>query len=616
MPGARAKNLTFAAVLLVASCLVAATAERQGWLAPWEEALGDLHQRLLGRRSDYLPTVTIVTIDEPTLDALADAPMTFWGPHFATAMAAVRAAGAKAIGLDLVFAVSAETWLAEVSPAGSDLSRTYDASFRAQLYSGDVVLAGMARWQDGKAQPPLLPAVDYLYSLPDGPESVGLINLLPDEDHVIRRFLPRLFAGDVPPHTTFAPLLARKAGIVFPPDAIRRIRYVGPPGTVPRLSFRKLLEPATRESPAVQALLRDKVVIFSAEQGGFNDLHLTPYSSGLFARPDRSFMAGAEVHANIIETLAAGKTMEPLASGWRFLWLVAFSAAGLVPALRLPPGRALAAMIALALAAFLLAHPVFRADRFAPTIPVVLSLSTLYLGATGKRLTRAERARSIIQATFAPYLADSVLKDLLARDQMPALGGTAAEVVVLFSDIRGFTSLSGRLEPEEVVELLNAYYGQVCEIIARHGGMVDKFIGDAVMALFGTPVAFPDQSRRALLAARDLVANSIGFQSWLDSRFPRHQLPRFRIGVGIHSGKALIGNIGSSKRMEYTAIGSTVNIASRLEGFCKTLGWDIVASQRTVAAAGPGLLLGRTTTVLPAGCSEEISVVEVLGVQD
>ncbi len=208
-----------------------------------------------------------------------------------------------------------------------------------------------------------------------------------------------------------------------------------------------------------------------------------------------------------------------------------------------------------------------------------------------------------------------MVEKLLATGKIPDLGGEALTVTVLFSDIRNFTTMSESLSPHEVVEMLNTYLSRVCEPIMAWGGTVDKFIGDAVMALFGAPAWAPDHARRAIAAALDMAAAVKEFRVWVAKRFAGRGLPEFAIGVGLHTGEAVLGNVGSPRRFEFTAIGDTVNTASRLEGLSKALGWTIVASAATVAAAGPGVVTGGRQELRVKGRQEPVAVLEVTGLE-
>ena len=234
------------------------------------------------------------------------------------------------------------------------------------------------------------------------------------------------------------------------------------------------------------------------------------------------------------------------------------------------------------------------------------------MGCLSRRLTKEEKSKAVLQRVFSPYISEIVIERILASGRLPNLGGETLDVTILFSDIRSFTTISENLSPSEVLEMLNTYYSRVCEPITEQGGIIDKFIGDAVMAVFGAPLNHPDHARRSFTAALAMVKIADDFQSWLKERFPDKNLPGFKIGIGIHSGRAVIGNLGSAKRMEYTAIGDTVNIAARLESLSKKLGWTIVASRASIKAAGNGVSWGKTEMVTPLGRIGKLEVMELL----
>jgi adenylate cyclase len=189
------------------------------------------------------------------------------------------------------------------------------------------------------------------------------------------------------------------------------------------------------------------------------------------------------------------------------------------------------------------------------------------------------KEREHIKLAFARYVSHQVAEIVLKHptSQANALVGQRRRITVLFADVRGFTSISERLPPEEVVSLLNEYFERMVEAIFKHGGTLDKFLGDGLMAIFGSPLEDSYQEENALAAALEMLSAA----SDLSHRITEKYGQTFRIGIGINSGTAVVGNIGSSKRMEYTAIGDTVNLASRLESQTKELGVDILFSDYT-----------------------------------
>jgi adenylate cyclase len=271
--------------------------------------------------------------------------------------------------------------------------------------------------------------------------------------------------------------------------------------------------------------------------------------------------------------------------------------------------------VALLAAAAAPGYYAFQVDWILPVAEVQAGLASAYLMTLALRLTGEERARSRMRQVFGRYVSDEVVKVLLAEDRKPDLAGEAKVVTVLFSDIRGFTTFSEKLSAHEVVEMLNAYFTRVCEPILAEGGTVDKYIGDAVMAVFGSPVPHADHARRAVRAALGMAKEAADFKQWMVKRFPDRGLAEFGIGVGLHTGEAVIGDIGTPKRKEFTAIGDTVNAASRLEGATKELKVVIAASESTVKAAGEGVQTGKVETVTVKGRSGAIRVYEVVGIE-
>ena len=165
------------------------------------------------------------------------------------------------------------------------------------------------------------------------------------------------------------------------------------------------------------------------------------------------------------------------------------------------------------------------------------------------------------------------------------------------------------------MEFLNAYYARVVAVILEEGGRIDKFIGDAVMAEFGVPYPFPDHAHRALSAAVKIRRVAGEFQEWMRNRFPDRDIPEFHVGVGIHTGDAVVGNVGSEARMEYTAVGDTVNVASRLESETKYLNCVIAASAQVVLEAGGEIETGIHDTVRVKGRLEPVEVYEIIDVR-
>jgi class 3 adenylate cyclase len=218
-------------------------------------------------------------------------------------------------------------------------------------------------------------------------------------------------------------------------------------------------------------------------------------------------------------------------------------------------------------------------------LPPVDALGMAWLAFTGRAAfdsLRQYREKRFLKQAFGGHVSPVVMKEILAGN-VHLGAGKRQRVCVLFADIRGFTARSEKSRPEDIIELLNGYFAQMTEAIHKHGGVVDKFIGDGIMAFFGAPQALEHPQRKALEAAQEMLLRLHSFNSALAAR----NVEPVAIGIGIHAGEVVLGYIGSEARHEYTAIGDTVNAASRLEGMTKTLGYPVVCSA-AVAEAVPG----------------------------
>jgi adenylate cyclase len=621
LKGIHKQFLRWLGVVIVTTALALGLA-RTDWHASLENVYYDYWHVFSGLR--YEPQNTVfITVDDATLLAYKDDPLAFWAPYWGEAFDVLRKAGAKVIGLDFIYTVSAEAWLRKLDLPDSSISREYDTPFRAALSHGGVVLIShLVDLPDGTAEL-MMPPDDQRILLPGGNNDTGIANLYPDPDKYVRGFYPVFIENPAYPGLAFNMQMALRAAGQDPGQAewkiagetlkreLKRmpIGYAGPPGTIPTLSMVRLLAPNALDDPKVKAL-RGKVAIIAANNAGTSDRHFTPYSRG--ANADQ--MAGGEIHANIVETILSGRYPKPLTLGQEIAYVSFFMAFAAWLFLRFSVGGGAALMPVLLAAVAPPAYLAFQADTVLPVAEVQSGLIAAFLLTFVLRLTGEERERSRMRQIFGRYVADDVVNVLLAEDRKLDLAGEMKQVTVLFSDIRGFTTLSEKLTAHEVVEMLNAYFTRVCEPILAEGGTLDKYIGDAVMAVFGSTVSYPDHARRGLKAAIGMQKEAEGFKDWMLKRFPDRGLGEFRIGVGLYTGEALVGNIGAPKRLEFATIGDTVNAASRLEGVTKEMKVVIAAAETTVKAAGDGVKVGKIETMTVKGRAEPIRVYEILGI--
>lgn len=219
-----------------------------------------------------------------------------------------------------------------------------------------------------------------------------------------------------------------------------------------------------------------------------------------------------------------------------------------------------------------------------------------------------ELRNRFIQSLFGRYLSDEVVADLLASPEGPKLGGEQRKVTLLMSDLRGFTPLTEGLAPEQVLHLLNSYLGAMADVILAHQGTIDEFVGDAILAIFGAPLARPDDARRAVACAVEMQA---AIQQ-LNRRNETEGLPRLEMGIAIHTGEVIIGNIGSERRTKYGVVGSAVNHAGRIESF--TVGGQILISDAALRESGEGVQVGSRLAIDAKGTRERIVVYDLRGI--
>jgi len=221
-----------------------------------------------------------------------------------------------------------------------------------------------------------------------------------------------------------------------------------------------------------------------------------------------------------------------------------------------------------------------------------------------------ERRNEFIRKVFGRYTSDEVVEALLDAPDGLKLGGEKREVTILMSDLRGFTALAERLEATEVVSLLNHYLSAMVEVIQRNGGTIDEIIGDAILVLFGAPVATENDARRAVLCALGMQQAMAG----VNERNLQRGWPEIEMGIALHTGEVVVGNIGSTKRSKYGVVGRTINTTARIESF--TVGGQVIVSPTLKNAAGPGLILGDEVEVHAKGMKEPLRCRQLLGHED
>jgi adenylate cyclase len=421
------------------------------------------------------------------------------------------------------------------------------------------LVLGVSADSDGNPRP-----LHPLFSTLVGAHGLGYIFVIADADGVIRAFDEKIGdRGNAVP--TLSGQMARAIGAPTTPGLIN---YAIRPA-YQYLPLRKVLE-WQREGQVdmLRAAFANKAVLLGSVMS-FDDHQRTPLALGLWNAPHGT-SHGVLVHAQQLRSMLGNAMVQPLALAYQ-LALAAVLALGWWLK---PGGWTWAAMVVLAIAIQVSAVVLLRAGW------AVASLSLCVAWAGGictKAVVNASllmRERKRLRDTFGGFVSPDVMTEILAGKLDPKMDGVRSDICVLFADIRGFTTLSESMPPEQVTALLNRYFDRMVGVIHSHGGTLDKFIGDGLMAVFGAPVACNTSCEKALACAQAMIRAL--------SHFNAEQLsldaPAIDIGVGLHFGPAVIGYVGARDRYEYSAIGDTVNTASRIEGLTKDSGFLVLIS--------------------------------------
>jgi adenylate cyclase len=596
-------RLTLLVLALAAALGLAAAEGRLGDALdpPAEDGARWLRARLEPEPPPPSGRVVLVGLDEEShlREPFKDLPRALWTPQIGAVIQSALDAGASVVGLDLVLATTSNPVL-----------KNYDQPLLQALRRGSnenrLVLAAV---QD--TERPLVPASPYLFAIRGNMAHVRAANLPPDPDGVVRRAPLRTAQGEL----AFAAEIARRAGAEVPADVGQIvIDATADPTPVVTLSFadlyacaqagrtEKMREMLDGRVVVVGAMLSDADRLRTGNRFALNGPERVPDARcteqppvGGVPNAAAGTVSGAQIQALVVDQLLTGRLPREVPWPARVAIALALALAAALP-LALMGVTPLA--IGLTLALLLVPLPVAAATLSEVVIPAGrLMVSALVAAGTALVLREALVGRSLrrLRRGFALYLPKPEVDRMLASG-MPELGGEEREVTTLFADLAGFTPMAEKMRPPELVALLNQHFLRLGAAVEEHGGFVLQYLGDGMLAVFGAPAPLDDHPTAAVDAAVACLASVESAE------------PRLRLRVGLATGVALVGNIGSPHRFNYAVVGDVVNLSARLEGMNKQYGTSVMVGESTAARYKGRHTLVEVDRVAVVGRSEVISL--------
>ncbi|MEZ4524884.1 MAG: adenylate/guanylate cyclase domain-containing protein [Desulfobacterales bacterium] len=624
----------------IAGALLAFAVWEMGWTQAWEARTWDWRVRILAKKSEFTDQICLILVDQNSLD---------WGSRengwswpwprevYGVISNYCKRQGARMLVMDVLFTEPSPFGEADDERMGeslADYGRVVSAMFAGEKTGSEQT------WPEYLAPPELRvreldqwtkehPAVQTVFSRATFPipevsrnsRSLGNVHLNPDHDGVYRRTrLFSVFDGKHLPSLGLAAFLAdNPAKDVRMADSILGLgayeipldqegnailRYRGPAGTHRAWSAAAVLQSELRllsgEAPVIeeQNAFKDKYVFLGFSAPGLYDLRTSP-AGGVYP--------GVEIHATMLDNLLARDFIRDTPA-----WAAVLLIGGLSLACALSVSLFAEPFVIVGICLLFICIPPLMAlsscikGIWFPFVVCELAvLNTIFLSLSLKYATEGRQKR-FIKLAFAQYLSPAVIEQIIADPDKLRLGGERRELSIFFSDLEAFTSISEKLEPDALVALLNEYLSAMTDIIIEEGGTVDKYEGDAIIAFWNAPLAVPDHAVRCVKAALRCQARLAQMRPAFFQRIGRE----LNMRIGMNTGYAVAGNLGSQTKFDYTIIGDAVNLAARLEGANKEFGTYTMISGNTRNALGESFGFREIARLGVVGKVEPVTVFE------
>ena len=641
------KKIVEGTLVALASAAVALLLWTSGWLDRWEYRTWDWRASVMARPAPSSAKIRLVLLDQNSLD---------WGQRenglswpwprevYGAIIEYLKRAGAKSVAFDVLFTEPSKYGVGDDRALGSVVGRY--KGFVGALFLADRTGSATVWPPDLPSFPlaidgfdpsgPRSPAGDRVtahrasFPVPEIASQAAILADVqhdPDPDGVYRRVrLFRIFDGRAVPSLALASLLAaspgaavamRPGGMTIAGKAVPLdgkgyavLRFRGPSGTYRAFSAAAVIQSELRlqagEEPVIKdpEAFRDCHVIFGFSAPGLFDLRPAPVG-GLFSGP--------EIQATALDNLLGGDFLAEATAPVTVALTFLLALAGAIPMIfSRSAGRSvlffalfLPLPAGLSLAAYAKGYGI-------PLVVLEAAVSLSLLGALIVNYATEGRQKRFIKNAFRQYLSPKVIEELIAHPERLKLGGERRTLSIFFSDLQGFTSIAEGLDPEALTVLLNDYLSAMTDIIHDEGGTLDKYVGDAIIAFWNAPLEQPDHAERAARSALRCQARL----SELRPAFRKTIGKDLAMRIGLNTGTAIVGNMGSHSRFDYTVLGDAVNLASRLEGINKQFGTWILASEALRNAVGDAFAAREISRVAVVGRREAVRVFELFPRED
>ncbi len=581
MPGILKNKLTKTLLISLFISIIVALLMTAGFLNTWESKISDAFYS----PSNPIDEIVIVAIDDNSFSKLGMFP---W-PRNYYANVIENLNQSSIIGIDIIFDLTTNT--------------ENDSNLADSLKTDNVVMAmeyTSFSHKNGELIGETLLKPNDVLGVPGEDFDIGFVNLYQDSDGVIRSFIPQL--SGIEDHEHFSIVIVSKYTGISPDLGSNRmlIKFYEEPNGYDYISFYDVYN-----NNIPPSYFEGKIVLIGVTSPIEHDDYVVPISNNA--------MPGVEIHANLVQSILTKDFLyyQDDVSSIGIVILFALLTGFLLFKFKMHIATILVVLLAIAYIFFSVIYS-FDSGIILNILYPLLSISLVYIAVVVVYYRTEEKTRKWITSVFGKYVSPVVIDNLIRNPDMINLGGAKRNITIFFSDIRGFTSISERLEPEELVHLLNEYLTEMTSIIIKDQGLVDKYMGDAIMAFWGAPLDKPDHAETACSSSLEMVEKLRELQK----KWKNEGIPSFDIGIGLNSGDAIVGNMGSSTRFDYTAMGDNVNLASRMEGLNKLYGTNIIITEKTYKIVKDTFEIRKLDAVKVKGKQKPILIYELLSKKD